>query len=42
VYDSTSGALYYDADGTGAIGQVHFATLVSHPGGVTNVDFLVV
>ena len=42
VYDSTSGAMYYDADGTGAIGQVQFATLVSPPGGVTNADFLVI
>jgi serralysin len=42
IYDNASGALYYDADGTGGIGQVQFATLVSHPLGVTNADFVVV
>jgi Ca2+-binding RTX toxin-like protein len=42
IYDTTSGALYYDADGTGLIGKVQFATLVSHPGGVTNADFVVI
>jgi Ca2+-binding RTX toxin-like protein len=42
IYDSTSGALYYDADGAGAIGQVQFASLVSHPDGVTNADLLVI
>jgi hypothetical protein len=34
--------MYYDADGTGGIAQVQFATVVSHPGGVTNPDFLVI
>jgi hypothetical protein len=34
--------LYYDADGTGAVAQVQFATLVSPLGGVTNADFLVI
>ena len=42
IYDPASGALYFDADGTGAIGQVQFAALVSRPGGVTNADFLVI
>ena len=42
IYDSTSGALYYDADGTGEVGQMQFATLVSHPTGVTSADFLVI
>jgi serralysin len=41
IYDSGTGALYYDADGTGAIVQVQFATLTSRPGGVTSADFLV-
>jgi Ca2+-binding RTX toxin-like protein len=42
IYDDSSGALYYDADGTGGIGQVQFATLVSHPGGLTPADFIVI
>jgi Ca2+-binding RTX toxin-like protein len=42
IYDTGSGALYYDADGTGQIGQVQFATFVSRAGGVTNADFLVI
>jgi Ca2+-binding RTX toxin-like protein len=42
IYDSATGALYYDADGTGEMGQVQFATLVSHPGGETNADFLLI
>jgi serralysin len=42
IYYSTSGDLYYDADGTGQIGQVLFATLTSRPGDVTSADFLVI
>jgi Ca2+-binding RTX toxin-like protein len=43
IYDSATGALYYDADGAGGqIGQFQFATLVSRPGNVTNADFLVI
>jgi serralysin len=42
IYDSTSGVLYYDADGTGVIGKVQFAQLTTHPVGVTNADFLVI
>jgi Ca2+-binding RTX toxin-like protein len=49
IYDQSSGALYYDADGVGAAAQVQFATLVSnatlgtHPGvGLTAADFFVV
>jgi Ca2+-binding RTX toxin-like protein len=42
VYDGSNGALYYDADGTGGIAQVQFATLGSRPGGLMNADFLVV
>ncbi|NOT14399.1 MAG: calcium-binding protein [Methylotenera sp.] len=30
-YDSTTGALYYDANGSGAGGAVQFATLSTHP-----------
>jgi Ca2+-binding RTX toxin-like protein len=42
IFDSASGALFYDADGTGAAVQVQFAILVSLPPGVTNADFLVI
>ena len=42
IYNSVSGALYYDADGAGGVAQVQFATLVSLPTGLTNADFLVV
>ena len=40
IYDSTTGALYYDDDGSGANGQVQIATLTT---GLTlsNTDFLV-
>jgi serralysin len=41
LYDSSSGALYYDDDGTGSDAAVQFATLVSHPA-LTSADFLVV
>ena len=31
LYNSTSGALLYDPDGTGAAPSLHFATLTNHP-----------
>ena len=40
LYDTDSGALYYDADGTGAGAAVQFATLVGCPS-LTAVDFIV-
>ena len=30
VYNSTSGALYYDADGVGGAAQIQIATLSNH------------
>jgi Ca2+-binding RTX toxin-like protein len=41
VYDSDSGALYYDADGNGAGVAVKFAVLTGHPA-ITAADFYVV
>ncbi len=41
IYDSSSGALYYDADGSGGGTAVQFATLASELA-LSNVDFLVV
>lgn len=43
IYDATSGALFYDPDGTGAAAQVKFAVLGSttHPATITASDFIV-
>jgi serralysin len=40
IYDSATGALYFDPDGTGAADQVQFATLVGLPA-IANTDFVV-
>jgi Ca2+-binding RTX toxin-like protein len=38
VYDAATGNIFYDADGTGAIAQILFATV--NPGtALTNADF---
>ena len=42
VYDTTSGALYYDADGTGATEAIQFATIATHVAGLNATDFFVV
>jgi hypothetical protein len=41
IYNDTTGALYYDPDGTSAAAAVQFAMLTTHPA-ITNADFLVV
>jgi Ca2+-binding RTX toxin-like protein len=40
VYNPSNGFLYYDTDGSGAMPQVHFATISAHLA-LTNADFLV-
>ena len=41
IYNTTTGDLYFDADGSGGVAAVQFAVLDAHPS-LTNVDFLVV
>ena len=41
LYNDTTGAIFYDADGTGATAAIQFATLTGSPT-VTNADFFVV
>ena len=41
VYNTTTGALYYDADGSGAAAAIQFATLRGHPA-ISAADFVVV
>ncbi|MBL8489918.1 MAG: calcium-binding protein, partial [Rhodocyclaceae bacterium] len=40
LYNSSTGGLYYDADGTGAISPAQFATLTGAPA-ITAADFMV-
>ena len=41
LYDTSSGALYYDADGSGVAAAVQFATLTGQPA-LTHTDFYVI
>jgi serralysin len=41
VYDSATGALFFDADGNGAGAAVQFATLIGHPA-LSASDFTVI
>jgi Ca2+-binding RTX toxin-like protein len=42
LYDSATGNLSYDADGSGAGAAIVFATLANHPATITSADFIVV
>jgi Ca2+-binding RTX toxin-like protein len=42
IYDSATGAVFYDADGSGAEAAVHFVTLTGVIGEITSADFLIV
>lgn len=42
IYDNTTGALFFDADGVGGTAQVRFATLLGTPSNVGAADFFVV
>jgi Ca2+-binding RTX toxin-like protein len=42
IYNSDTGALYYDADGSGSVyGNIRFATLIGNPN-LTHADFVVI
>jgi serralysin len=42
LYDTATGALFYDSDGTGAAAAIQFATLSSKPLTLAAGDFLVI
>jgi serralysin len=42
IYDSTTGALLFDADGVGGVAAVQFATLAGAPANLTASDFVVI
>jgi hypothetical protein len=42
IYDTISGALYFDPDGAGGADQTQFATIAGSPNNVTARDFLVI
>ena len=42
LYNTTSGALFYDADGSGAGAAIQFAVLTNKPAGLAASDFVVV
>ena len=42
LYNHDTGALYYDADGSGSAARIQFAVLDNKPAHLTNADFFVV
>jgi Ca2+-binding RTX toxin-like protein len=42
IYNTTSGALFYDADGSGAGSAVQFATLTGVTGVINNTEFMII
>lgn len=42
IYNPTTGALIYDNNGNGSGGATQFATLTTHPSGLTAADFFVI
>ena len=42
IYDTISGALYFDPDGVGGADQIQFATITGSPNNVAARDFLVI
>jgi Ca2+-binding RTX toxin-like protein len=42
IYNNITGALYFDPDGVGGVGQTQFATLLRSPNSVTASDFAVI
>jgi Ca2+-binding RTX toxin-like protein len=42
IYDTTSGELLFDADGSGTVAAVHFATLTALPATLGAADFFII